>query len=89
MLATARGGKPDDLRVIRGIGPKLQQLLNSMGMFHFDQIAAWTDAELAWVDDNLDGFKGRAGRDHWVVQARVLARGGSLAEAFAAADAAR
>jgi len=72
-LAAARDGKPDDLKLIKGIGPKLEILCNSLGFFHFDQIAAWTDAELAWVDSKLEGFKGRATRDEWVAQARVLA----------------
>jgi predicted flap endonuclease-1-like 5' DNA nuclease len=75
-LTAARGGKPDDLKIIKGVGPKLEALLHSMGYFHFDQIAAWTAAEIAWVDDNLEGFKGRVTRDDWVAQARALAAGG-------------
>ncbi|WP_323770115.1 NADH-quinone oxidoreductase subunit E [Antarctobacter sp.] len=73
-LEAARDGKPDDLKEIKGVGPKLEKLLNTLGVFHFDQIAAWTDKELAWVDDNLEGFKGRATRDEWVSQARDLAQ---------------
>jgi NADH-quinone oxidoreductase subunit E len=46
-----------------------------MGFFHFDQIAKWGQDELAWVDQNLEGFKGRASRDSWVDQAEKLARG--------------
>jgi NADH-quinone oxidoreductase subunit E len=75
-LSAARGGKADDLKLIKGVGPKLEALLNRLGFFHFDQVAAWTAAELAWVDDNLEGFKGRASRDEWVAQAKVLAAGG-------------
>jgi len=75
-LAAARDGAPDDLKLIKGIGPKLEQLCHSMGFYHFDQIAAWTPAEIAWVDDNLEGFKGRVTRDEWVLQARTLAAGG-------------
>jgi NADH-quinone oxidoreductase subunit E len=75
-LEAARGGKADDLKKIKGVGPKLEALLNRLGFFHFDQVAAWTAAELAWVDDNLDGFKGRATRDEWVAQAKILAAGG-------------
>ncbi|MES2915309.1 MAG: NADH-quinone oxidoreductase subunit E [Pseudomonadota bacterium] len=84
-LKAARKGKPDDLKLILGIGPKLEQLCHSLGFFHFDQIAGWTEAEIAWVDDNLEGFKGRVTRDKWVVQAKVLAAGGSVADAEAAA----
>lgn len=74
-LKTARKGKPDDLKIIVGIGPKLENLCHTLGFFHFDQIAAWTAAEVAWVDENLEGFKGRVSRDNWVEQARVLANG--------------
>ncbi len=86
-LKVARKGKADDLKLILGIGPKLEVLCHSLGFFHFDQIAAWTEAEIAWVDDNLEGFKGRVTRDRWVAQARILAAGGSVAEAEAAARA--
>ena len=71
-LAKARDGGPDKLTRIKGIGPKLQELLFSMGFFHFDQIASWDKSQVAWVDENLDGFKGRASRDDWVVQAFSL-----------------
>ncbi len=69
-----RDGQPDNLKKIKGIGPKLEQMLHGMGVFHFDQIAIWTDRELAWIDDNLEGFKGRASRDEWVAQAKDLAK---------------
>jgi NADH-quinone oxidoreductase subunit E len=75
-LGAARDGKPDDLKKIKGVGPKLEKLLQSMGFFHYDQIANWSAGEIAWVDENLDGFKGRASRDGWVEQAKILARGG-------------
>jgi NADH-quinone oxidoreductase subunit E len=75
-LAAARGGKPDNLKDIKGIGPKLELLCHSLGFYHFDQIAAWTAEEIAWVDDNLEGFKGRVTRDDWVGQAKILAAGG-------------
>ncbi|OCX61142.1 NADH-quinone oxidoreductase subunit E [Thioclava sp. SK-1] len=75
MLSAPREDGADDLKLIKGIGPKLEETLNQMGVFHYDQIAAWTGAELAWVDDNLEGFKGRATRDDWVEQAQTLASG--------------
>jgi predicted flap endonuclease-1-like 5' DNA nuclease len=74
-LTEARGGVPDDLKLVKGIGPALEKLCHKLGYFHFDQIASWTDTEIAWVDDNLEGFKGRVTRDEWVVQARDLAKG--------------
>ncbi|MDF1855514.1 NADH-quinone oxidoreductase subunit NuoE [Pseudooceanicola sp.] len=78
-LKAARDDHPDDLKQIKGVGPKLQDLLNSMGFFHFDQIAAWGPDEVAWVDENLKGFKGRVSRDTWVDQAKILAKGGETA----------
>ena len=75
-LSGPREGGPDDLKRIKGVGPKLEELLHSLGYFHFDQIAAWSASEIAWVDSNLEGFNGRATRDDWVGQARILAAGG-------------
>ena len=75
-LDAPRGGKGDDLKQIKGVGPKLEQLCNSLGFWHFDQIASWSADEVAWVDANLAGFKGRVSRDDWVAQAKVLAAGG-------------
>jgi len=74
-LAAAREGGADDLKRIKGIGPKLEKLCNTVGFFHFDQIAAWTPDEMAWVNANLEGFKGRATRDKWIDQAKLLAAG--------------
>lgn len=75
-LDAARDGAPDDLKEIKGVGPKLEMLLHSMGFYHFDQVAAWSAQEVAWVDANLAGFKGRVSRDDWVAQAKILADGG-------------
>ena len=74
-MSAPRKSGADDLKLIKGIGPKLEKTVNSMGFFHFDQIAKWGQDELAWVDQNLEGFKGRASRDNWVDQAGKLARG--------------
>ncbi|MEM7470833.1 MAG: NADH-quinone oxidoreductase subunit NuoE [Pseudomonadota bacterium] len=77
MLRKARDGGPDDLKMIKGVGPKLEALLHRLGVFHFDQVASWRKAEVAWVDENLEGFKGRVSRDDWVAQAKTLAKGGT------------
>ena len=74
-LQTARGTGADDLKQIKGIGPKLENMLNDMGIYHYDQIAGWGPDEVAWVDQNLKGFKGRASRDKWVAQAGALVSG--------------
>jgi len=70
-----RASGPDDLKQLKGVGPKLEGVLNRLGFWHFDQIAKWTAAEVSWVDDNLQ-FKGRIERDGWIEQAKILARGG-------------
>ncbi|MFA8385300.1 MAG: endonuclease [Pelagibaca sp.] len=74
-LTAAREGGPDNLKEIKGVGPKLEKLLHSMGFYHFDQIANWSADEVAWVNANLVGFKGRVSRDNWVEQAKILASG--------------
>ncbi len=71
-LKKPRGGKADDLKTIEGIGPVLEKLCHELGFFHFDQIAAWGAAEVAWMDANLKGFKGRVTRDKWVAQAKLI-----------------
>ena len=76
MLSAPREGGPDNLKEIKGVGPKLEDTLHEMGVYHFDQIAGWTDTEVAWMDNNLRGFKGRVSRDGWIAQARILAAGG-------------
>lgn len=78
-LTAPRGGKADDLKQIKGVGPKLEMLCHKLGFYHFDQIAGWSAAEVAWVDANLEGFRGRVSRDGWVAQARLLAEGGETA----------
>ena len=65
-------GGADDLKKINGVGPKLEKTLNQMGIWHFSQIASWGEAEIAWVDENLEGFKGRVSRDNWIAQAAEL-----------------
>lgn len=67
-------GAPDDLRQIKGVGPKLNGLLNSLGVTRFDQIAAWGETEIGEVDGYLGSFKGRIVRDNWVEQAGYLAK---------------
>ncbi|TPN26567.1 NADH-ubiquinone dehydrogenase [Mesorhizobium sp. B2-3-3] len=70
--AIDRPAKPSDLKAISGIGPKLEKVLNGLGIWTFAQIAAWSPQEIAWVDDYLS-FRGRIGRDDWTAQAAALA----------------
>jgi len=69
--AIDRPAKPSDLKAISGIGPKLEKVLNGLGIWTYAQIAAWSPQEIAWVDDYLS-FNGRIGRDDWTAQAAVL-----------------
>jgi predicted flap endonuclease-1-like 5' DNA nuclease len=73
-LPAPRGGSPDALQRISGVGPKIEVRLHELGIFHFDQIADWSEKQMQWVDNHLK-FKGRIGRDEWVKQARLLAQG--------------
>ena len=79
-LSTPKG-QPDDLTRIKGIGKKLSKLLNELGVFHFSQIAAWTAAEAAWIDDYL-AFKGRVSRENWIGQAQSFATNGTTSLAL-------
>jgi len=76
LLKEPTKGKPDDLKEISGIGVKLEQVLNDLGIYYFSQIASWGEKELNWIDNHLVAFKGRARREKWVEQAKVLAEGG-------------
>jgi predicted flap endonuclease-1-like 5' DNA nuclease len=71
-LKAPRKGKADDLKEIEGIGPALEKLVNGLGFYHFDQIAGWTDADVAVVDAEMTNFKGRIARDKWVAQAKII-----------------
>ncbi|MDO8883342.1 NADH-quinone oxidoreductase subunit E [Pseudotabrizicola sp.] len=71
-LTAARGGAADNLKEIEGIGPVLEKLCHELGFFHFDQIAGWSGADIAWMDQNLKGFRGRVTRDKWVPQAKII-----------------
>jgi predicted flap endonuclease-1-like 5' DNA nuclease len=75
-LVAPRDGKKDNLRQIKGIGPKTETTLNELGVFHFDQIVAWDPKTVAWVNQHLS-FSGRIERDDWIGQARNLAAGGA------------
>lgn len=75
-LKAPRKGKADDLKLIEGIGPKMEERLNDWGVFHYDQIAAWGAEEVAFADNNVPRFKGRCTRDKWVAQAKIIVEEG-------------
>ena len=71
----APAAEGDDLSRIKGLGPKLQKLLPTLGLSTFAQIAALTEADLAELDTKLGAFAGRPAKDNWVEQAKYLAAG--------------
>lgn len=71
----ARPAEPDDLKLISGVGPKIEGILHSLGIYTYKQVAGWKKAEREWVDNYLK-FKGRIEREDWVKQAKALAKGG-------------
>jgi NADH-quinone oxidoreductase subunit E len=71
----AKPKQPDDLKLISGVGPKIEGILHSLGIYTYKQVAGWKKAEREWVDNYLK-FKGRIEREDWVKQAKALAKGG-------------
>lgn len=76
-LKAPRPGGRDDLKLIRGIGPRIERGLNDLGVYHYDQIAAWDTRTVIWVENQFS-LRGRIGRERWVQQARSLMPGPSL-----------
>ncbi len=68
-LDAPREGGADNLKKIKGVGPKIENRLHKLGIYHFDQIAAWDQSAIEWVDGYLS-FKGRIERDGWIEQAK-------------------
>ena len=69
--AAAVVAEADDLRRIKGIGPKIAGILNELGIQRYDQIAAWSASDIDWVNERLR-FKGRIEREEWIPQAKAL-----------------
>ncbi len=75
LLAAPRNGAADDLSLIWGVADKLAEKLNAMGIWHFDQIAKWSPAHVAWFEAEMVGFSGRVMRDKWIEQCEKLSSG--------------
>ena len=65
-------GAPDDLKLIVGVGPVLERMLQQLGVTTYRQIARWTERDIDEFDAKLHEFPGRIRRDAWVTQARAL-----------------
>ncbi|HEY8126651.1 MAG TPA: hypothetical protein VIF88_14670 [Methylocystis sp.] len=83
-LPGPRNGAADDLAKIKGVGPKSVEKLHALGVFHYDQIAGWSDDNVKWIEAAL-GAAGRVKRNGWIAQAQALSGG---ARANQSADAA-
>ncbi len=75
----ASAGDGDDLRRIKGVGPKLVTLLADLGITSFEQIAGWTEEDIDRIDAQLGAFQGRIRRDSWIEQAKLLSGGDTAA----------
>lgn len=75
LLSSASYGRKDNLQAIDGVGPKLESMLNRLGVYYFWQIAQWGEEDISGVDAQLGAFRGRILRDDWVSQAKALGRG--------------
>lgn len=73
--AASKPAIPDNIELLKGVGPKLVAQLKSLGITSLDQIANWTSADIADIDPKLGVFTGRIGRDNWVDQAKLLVAG--------------
>ena len=71
-LGTADASNKDDLKKIKGVGPKLEETLNSLGIYTYEQVSKMTEKEYDLVDSLMSSFKGRAKRDDWAQQAKDL-----------------
>ena len=75
-LEGPRNGQPDELTRIEGVGPSMERLLFEMGIFHFDQIAGWTEDEIRWVEAKLAAEPGTISREAWASRAMALTESG-------------
>lgn len=74
-IGTATEADKEDLKKIKGVGPKLEKTLNSIGIYTFGQVSKMTEREYDLVDSLMTSFKGRAKRDKWAEQAQSLLNG--------------
>jgi len=72
---TTRKDGQDDLKLIFGIGPKIEKMLNSNGVKRFEDIAAWKPSDIERFSEKLEGFSDRIERDEWVSSAQQIIDG--------------
>jgi predicted flap endonuclease-1-like 5' DNA nuclease len=74
LLSSARDGQKDNLQLIKGVGTVLEEALNELGIYHFDQIANLSQEEALWLDQSIS-FPGRVERENWIPQSKALEAG--------------
>ena len=74
LMLAAPNGAADNLKLIKGVGPKNEQVLNGLGIYHFHQIADWSPEHAVWIGHHM-AFPGRVERENWIAQAKLLAAG--------------
>ncbi|MGB2373227.1 MAG: hypothetical protein ACPIA6_05985, partial [Poseidonia sp.] len=72
VLGTAKASEKDDLQVIKGIGPFIEEKLNALGIYTYLQISKMTAKLEDQVNEAIEFFPGRVKRDQWVNQAKIL-----------------
>ena len=75
-IGTAKAADKNDLKKITGVGPKLESVLNGIGIYTFEQVSKMGESEYDLLDNLLGSFKGRAKRDDWAGQAKELMKKG-------------
>ncbi len=73
LLTAPRDGKKDNLSILKGIGPVVEEKLNKLGIYHLDQISSWNAEEQAWIDEQIL-FPRKVEREEWVRQAKELSK---------------
>lgn len=71
LLSEPRNGQKDDLTDIKGIGPKVEEKLNASGIYHFEQIANWTEENMLWLEEHTL-FASRAKKEAWIIESKAL-----------------
>ena len=73
LLKEANNGAKDDLKEIHGVGPKMEEIMNKLGIFYFSQLAQMSPRDVAWISSKIETFPDRIYRDKWVEQAEKFA----------------
>ncbi len=68
----ADSNNSNDLTKLNGIGPYIEQKLNEIGIYNYDQISRFNQVDINVITELIDFFPGRIERDNWIGQANSL-----------------